>query len=46
MGFGVSGAMGLLDLQAAIFVGNNVCDDDGFTGHIGPKCGFCGGGDL
>jgi hypothetical protein len=35
-GFGVREFLELFDLQASIFVGNDVCDEDRFAGTFNP----------
>jgi len=40
MAFGVGKLFDLLDLQAAIVVGNYLCDEDRLAVHVDPECGF------
>jgi len=44
--FGVGELLDLLDLQAAVFVGNDVPNEDRFTDHLNPDCGTHPVGDL
>ena len=46
MGLGVGELFYLFDLQTAVFICNDLRDDDRFAGHLRPKCGFRLGGDL
>jgi hypothetical protein len=39
-GFGVRELLDLFDLQAPIFVGNDVCDEDRFVVHLDPDRGL------
>ena len=40
IGFGVDELLDLPDLQASVFVGNDVCDGDGFVDNINPEVGL------
>lgn len=46
MAFGVGELFDPLDLQATVFVSDDVPDDDRLAGHLVPECGFHLAGDL
>ena len=46
MGFGVGELLDLDDLQASIFVGYDLCDEDHFANHFHPDRGVRLGGKL
>lgn len=46
VGFGVRELFNLLDLQVAVFVGNDVCGPDHFSFHVHPDQGLRTGSKL
>ena len=40
IGFGISELLKLLDLQAPVFVGRDVCDEDHFADHVNSNYSF------
>ena len=46
MGFGVGELLSVLNLQAPVFVGNDVFDEDRFASRFNPEHGFYTGSKL